>query len=1193
MEFIVFVLFILVIYGVVKLQSLKSSLDVMMTQLFKLAGDRDSLQQQVNALREELQELKNQPIHATPGEVDHPIVAPEPSEPFIEAPALELEIPEVALSLSEPEVPEEIAAVALPDSTYVAAFSTPKVPETAAQPTAYIPPTPPEPSALFLFFKKWERSFADNWTGILGTAIMVLGVGYLSIYTALKVSPLFRVLIIWAYAGLLMGSYLVLKKKPLWEKTGLWLRSAGASLFLFGCFGASQIPALQFITQTALGNGLLGMGIGLNLWIGYSIKKQTFLSLHVVLSMLILCVIPEKSLLTFLLAAGTAAVGIILSYKEKWEYHILTVIGSFLVFDIWFNVTDSPLTRLENKIAILGIVAVAVSCILMQYRKLYDHSAFDQAGLTTHLVNWGLFASGLLMHATGSKFKTVVLALGAALCFWASRVAKKRGITWLYQVDFLVSFLLLSFTIITLNEWNVGMAILFLGLTLTFNLGMLFTHFEQQDFLHRILKIGYLAYIGISLLISLKVVVETDDFGIWLYGLIAHSLLVLGLHVYSLGLDKWKSFDAFYGLPSVALNGLFAIGLQLLLVALVYHETTHNLFIYVLMGTALLWSVLILFRTSVLLNLGRIFFFILAGIEVIYLTLEGAEHWRDGIYLLAIALIVGLQWRKPEWEKNRFFVRFALGLVATLFLIVLNFKYGYYQPILSTLGFFGLAFGLVRIVHHLIRSEPNELELAKFFKILYGLTFFCLLFYVSSEVSSFSWVEKVGCFGIGLALPLVNLGLSHRFAQRYPATDPFLISKTHEAFALFLMTQSIGFWVVPLPYAIIYFGGIPVVYFMLFEKSNWFEPLRFFALLQLIFSFSYSVPELAKVIQIYDPVATLYYAIGFLLALGYALAQFRSTKSGGSDYLVKTTYVLNLFLLLFLYQSVIDLYFGLTLMSVALCNYYLRFQKNIGIHRVIPDGVALLGLIVSLHYALNHEAHFNGMEWLVYLGIFGFAWVLIFLMQRTSMHPMENGWRQILVNIWVSVLLFSQLDQKWMPFYWAVMAVIQLYLVHRKVTFHASIPLIYFMLANLHLGILGFWYYHPDYLPFYLGLMGVLGLFVGLAYRILNPFPLKNSLLIYPVTLSIGLFLYLTFDKGALTFFWVLEALGLLVLSITLKEKYFRYVSLSVVGLCIVRLMFFDLSNTDFLIRAMVLLGVGIVLLVMNSLFKKYKDRLD
>jgi uncharacterized membrane protein len=242
MEFIVFVLFILVIFGVVKFQSLKSSVDVMMTQLFKLAGDRDSLQQQVNALREELQQLKSQPINATPVEIDRPIEAPEPPQPMDEEPAVAPVLPEEVLSLSEPEVVEEFVQEAMPETTAIAAFSTPKITETAAQPTPYIPPVPPEPSALFLFFKKWERQFADNWTGILGTAIMVLGVGYLSIYTALKVSPLFRVLIIWAYAGLLMGSYLLLKKKPLWEKTGLWLRSAGASLFLFGCFGASQMP---------------------------------------------------------------------------------------------------------------------------------------------------------------------------------------------------------------------------------------------------------------------------------------------------------------------------------------------------------------------------------------------------------------------------------------------------------------------------------------------------------------------------------------------------------------------------------------------------------------------------------------------------------------------------------------------------------------------------------------------------------------------------------------------------------------------------------------------------------------------------------------------------------------------------------------------------------------------------------------
>jgi uncharacterized membrane protein len=66
-----------------------------------------------------------------------------------------------------------------------------------------------------------------------------------------------------------------------------------------------------------------------------------------------------------------------------------------------------------------------------------------------------------------------------------------------------------------------------------------------------------------------------------------------------------------------------------------------------------------------------------------------------------------------------------------------------------------------------------------------------------------------------------------------------------------------------------------------------------------------------------------------------------------------------------------------------------------------------------------------------------------------------------------------------------------------------------------------------------------------------------------------------------------------LILGILLKEKYFRYVSLSLVGICVIRLMFFDLSNADLLIRALVLVGVGIVLIIMNSLYKKYKDRFE
>ena len=304
-----------------------------------------------------------------------------------------------------------------------------------------------EESAFSKFLKNAEKQFADNWTGILGTGIMVLGIGYLSIYTALKVAPLFRILILWLYAGLLFGSYYFLNKKEKWATTGLWLRSAGASLFLFGCFGASQIPPLTFISNAIAGYSLIGLGIGLNLYVGYIIKKQTFLSLHVILSMLILCVIPEKTLATILVASITATIGIILSYKEKWEYHLLIVITAFIIFDIWFNAQGTKkLSLTENIIAILGIIAVAGSCMFMQYRKVYENIHFDKAGFITHLTNWILFATALILHSTGSKFKTFVLFIGAIICLFISLRARKKKVFWLYHLDGMVSFLLFSLT---------------------------------------------------------------------------------------------------------------------------------------------------------------------------------------------------------------------------------------------------------------------------------------------------------------------------------------------------------------------------------------------------------------------------------------------------------------------------------------------------------------------------------------------------------------------------------------------------------------------------------------------------------------------------------------------------------------------------------------------------------------------------
>ena len=422
MEFIIFVLIVLIITLFINLASLKKETNFIKSILEKYSSDNSLLKKEIDLIKETLQ---GKTISNTFEEIKPQVIEPivDPIEEITEQVSQEIteDYKPYFTPIPESDLPKEISSEEINQEIFkepIEIFETQKAPIVEEQ----IPITEKiyVESAFSKFLKNAEKQFADNWTGILGTAIMVLGIGYLSIYTALKVSPLFRILILWLYAALLFGSYYILIKKEKWASTGLWLRSAGASLFLFGCFGASQIPALRFITNPFAGYSLIALGISLNLFVGYIIKKQTFLSLHVILSILILCVVPDKTLSTFILASITATIGIILSYKEKWEYHLLIVITAFIVFDVWFTTQGTKLSPLENIFAILGIITVAASCMFMQYRKVYENTHFDKAAFITHFTNWILFATGLILHATGSKFKTIVLFIGAIICLLIS-----------------------------------------------------------------------------------------------------------------------------------------------------------------------------------------------------------------------------------------------------------------------------------------------------------------------------------------------------------------------------------------------------------------------------------------------------------------------------------------------------------------------------------------------------------------------------------------------------------------------------------------------------------------------------------------------------------------------------------------------------------------------------------------------------
>jgi hypothetical protein len=102
----------------------------------------------------------------------------------------------------------------------------------------------------------------------------------------------------------------------------------------------------------------------------------------------------------------------------------------------------------------------------------------------------------------------------------------------------------------------------------------------------------------------------------------------------------------------------------------------------------------------------------------------------------------------------------------------------------------------------------------------------------------------------------------------------------------------------------------------------------------------------------------------------------------------------------------------------------------------------------------------------------------------------------------------------------------------------------------------------------------------------------KNLWIFYPFFASAALFLFWCFDRSVLTLLWVLEAFGIFLLSMLMIENHFRILSMGALAACVLRLVFIDMAQSGTLVRGLVFLGVGVIMLSMNAIYNKYKDRM-
>jgi hypothetical protein len=67
------------------------------------------------------------------------------------------------------------------------------------------------------------------------------------------------------------------------QSLSVWLRSAGAAVYLFAALGAGGIPGIQWIESPLMALLMLISGILVNTLLAFIGKKQVFSSLHIVL----------------------------------------------------------------------------------------------------------------------------------------------------------------------------------------------------------------------------------------------------------------------------------------------------------------------------------------------------------------------------------------------------------------------------------------------------------------------------------------------------------------------------------------------------------------------------------------------------------------------------------------------------------------------------------------------------------------------------------------------------------------------------------------------------------------------------------------------------------------------------------------------------------------------------------------------
>ncbi len=359
------------------------------------------------------------------------------------------------------------------------------------------------------FNQEWrglERKFVENWTGVLGAAVVVAGVGFLGIYTALHLAPVYRFFLTIAFSGAFLGTSALLHRRERWRMFAHWVRSAGAAIFLFACAASGGLPGfgMQWIQAAMPAFALLLLGMAVNLYFAWVGGTQAFASLHVILSLLPLAIVPP-SIASLAIAVAVTLFGISLSFRSRWDRHLMNVLWAYFLFHVSWYLQMDPAIHAEADdhriIGRLGALIVFIAAALVHYRKDYASQKVEPGPLRVHLSNWAILAVTLLAYrADLALLRAIVLALAGVAAYLLARRARPLGVRWLYLCDTLIGQALSIAAVVSLQPLIANIQLIMLAVFLE---TVLFLRLVIDEGETSLAKVAWLSVLGAGFLSTL------------------------------------------------------------------------------------------------------------------------------------------------------------------------------------------------------------------------------------------------------------------------------------------------------------------------------------------------------------------------------------------------------------------------------------------------------------------------------------------------------------------------------------------------------------------------------------------------------------------------------------------------------------------------------------------------------------------